>query len=126
MFPGNGNASECWNCGKKGHHFSKCHKYLDLIKIAAKKAEYFKKKGERKTGTQRVLYELVAGLCELCDINQEPKEYVKAFFGDLMDDDNYSTSSSDTDEIVGIPKESIFTTIGEPDEPGDLESDVDF
>ena len=43
MFPGSARDMKCWNCGIPGYVVSKCHKELDLGRIAANKAEYLAK-----------------------------------------------------------------------------------
>ena len=129
MFPGNEHDRACWNCDRKGHHFSKCHKELDLARIAAKKADYFAKKGNKKQAAKRVLYELVSGLSSLCDLDEEVSatESVKAFFGDLIDqDDASSSSSSDEDRSDEYPKEAMFTASGDKPTSDHAEYDSDF
>lgn len=126
MFPGNENVPECWNCGSKGHRFTKFHKELNLTKIVAKKAEYFAKKGNKKYGAKRVLYELASGLSELCKIDSEVSDYAKAFFGDIIDeDDTLSTSSSDS-EPEELSKDSMFTTTEEAASGTNQDSDSIF
>ena len=90
MFPGDDKAPSCWNCGRKGHRFTKCHKELDLARIASAKAEYFAKKGSTAKSAKRVLYELVSGLNELCKIeeNVSDDEESKSFFGDIICEEN--------------------------------------
>ena len=111
MFPGNDQSPSCWNCGRKGHRFSKCHKKIDLARIAARKAEHLSKKGDRRQNTKRVLYELVSGLNDLCQIGEDDdaeSDVVKAFFGDISDDESDNDSSS---SIEGSQKDSMFTNI---------------
>ena len=128
MFPGNDDTSSCWNCGRKGHRFTKCHKDLDLARIAAAKSEYFAKKDNSKKSTKRVLYEIVSGLNDLCNIQEDTcsDETAKAFFGDLIEESESddSSSSEDTPEYDN-PKESLFTGAqsNHPDNEPDSEQD---
>ena len=129
MFPGNDNASSCWNCGRKGHRFTKCHKDLDLARIAAAKSEYFAKKSNSKKGMKRVLYELVNGLNDLCNVQEDTcsDEVAKAFFGDLMDDSESEVSSSSEDEAdEEIPKESLFAGVQSGSPTNEPDSEQDF
>ena len=71
MFPGNKEASSCWNCRRRGHVFSKCDKKLDLTRIASEEAKLYSKKNGYRQGTKRVLFELVSGLDNLCEIDDE-------------------------------------------------------
>ena len=128
MFPGNEHDTRCWNCGLKGHRVNECHKELDLKRIAAKKADYYAKKGSRRNASRRVLFELVNGITELCELDdeKEPAACAKAFFGDLLEDEEeFSSSSSKNESPTGIPKDSMFTDAHKNPEP-DAHSDSDF
>ena len=122
MFPGNKEASSCWNCGRRGHVFSKCDKKLDLTRIVSEKAKLYSKKNGYRQGTKRVLFELVSGLNNLCKIDDEADnlESVKAFFGDRIESDDESSSSDE--EKNG----SVDLLFNEADKSSRTESDVDF
>ena len=127
IFPGNESTSSCWNCGLRGHRFTKCHKPLDMTRIAANKAKSYAKKGDKKNSTRRVLFELVEGLNELCDLDGDSfeTESVRAFFGELRsDEDDYSDYSSES-EVAGDEKLSMFSTsaANEHNEPNDYTMD---
>ena len=129
MFPGNEHDTRCWNCGLKGHRVNECDKELDLKSIAAKKADYYAKKGSRRNASRRVLFELVNGISELCELDdeKEPAACVKPFFGDLLEDEEESSSSSsyENESPTGIPKDSMFTdTQKNPESEAHSDSDV--
>ena len=110
---------------QKGHRVYQFHRDLDLTKIAAKKAEYLAKKGYKNSSTKRVLYELVAGLNELCEIDSEASDSVKTFFGDLIDDGDYFSSSESAADQSFSKESMFFTAIGAVDN-FNTQSDSDF
>ena len=128
MFPGNENGPKCWNCGQKGHRMAKCPKPLDLTRIAAAKADFYAKKGNRDKAAKRVLYELVSGLdglCEQCD-EVTPSKEVETFFGDLLgkeSDSSSETSASDTEQEE--PKQELFTRVDDHSKMDGDNSDSD-
>lgn len=56
------------------------------------------KKGDKKNGSKRVLFELFEGMNKLRDSDGSAfyTKTVQAFFGDLIDDEDESCSSSDS------------------------------
>lgn len=102
LFPGNEKDTSCWNCGRSGHRFTKCHRELDMAVIAANKADYFEKKNSNRRdsarSTKQVLFELAEGMNSLCKLGNSSSfdnSQVKAFFGDVIDCDESSSDSSD-------------------------------
>ena len=94
--------------------------------MAASKAEYFAKKGHKKSGTERVLYEMAAGINEFTQLNDDAadSESAKPFFGDLVD--SYDCSSSECTSDEEPPKESMFLTTEDHYNGENGESDEDF
>lgn len=105
IFPGNELDKSCWNCGKLGHRFPKCHAPLDAARIAARKAQYFEKKSSGGTynSAKQVLHEVVLGLNDLLELDSDDniaEDPVETFFGAMDDDaDSYSSSENESQPL---------------------------
>ena len=133
MFPGDKSTNMCWNCGMKGHRFTKCHKTLNMAKIAANKAEYFFKKGQtkgnREKSGKRVLYELVTGLNELCSLeseNEDISDAMTTYFGDIIDSEDHSADESIDDDSTNICAALNFNAVTDEEKSSKNLSDEDF
>ena len=128
MFPGNQDAPSSWNCGLRGHRFTDCHKPLDMNRIADNQSKYYAKRGDKKSSTRRVLFELVEGLNHLCNFDGDSFNTgsVRAFFGDLRCDDDDSSSSSEWDNDSGNVQSMFTTTNGFTMPDDDSKSDSAF
>lgn len=128
IFPGNEEARSCWNCGRKGHRFTKCHKNLDMAQIASRKADYLSKKKNGTHNAKRVLYELVSGLNELCDLGSHDSRLIPTFFGDLNEDsdDDTSSSSHTSEEEAATDTKASYYNNSKDVKVSQNESDQDF
>lgn len=48
LFGGFENDRRCWNCDKPGHHHNKCRSRPNSVKIAARKARFYERKGKHR------------------------------------------------------------------------------
>lgn len=111
---------------RKGHKLSQHHKPLDLTRIAANKASYYAKKGDKKNNTKHVLFELVKGMNKLCDSDSTfDTKSVRACFGNLIDNEDKTCSSSESEKDDEAIK-SHFVSSGGNNVASESESDSDF